>query len=188
MSFEDEKVDFDTLQKTSVDEDSDDEQILLVALILAGFSAPQIAKIVSDLKEIPEIDKAIKKTRNLSNPEKRRISGTQEVPPIDEIKPLGDDGLTNALIQSDIPPDIALAASAILTNEEAVIQILISGGEPVEFMTQMDSRVDDVICLPLQGEVFDRDDPNRIRIDEDTHTNCRCYYRDPISGKNLGQF
>jgi len=46
----------------------------------------------------------------------------------------------------------------------------------VIFTTQRDNKVDDFICLPLAGNEYGIDDPNRPRIPEDTHPNCRCYY------------
>ena len=55
-------------------------------------------------------------------------------------------------------------------------------------MTQQDSKVDDKICLPLEGTVWDRDDPNRPKIPISLHPNCRCFWIDGITQKNLGQF
>ena len=55
-------------------------------------------------------------------------------------------------------------------------------------MTQQDSKVDDKICLPLEGNVYERNSPQRPRIPLDTHPNCRCFYTDGVTGKNLGQF
>jgi hypothetical protein len=55
------------------------------------------------------------------------------------------------------------------------------------FRTQEDSKVDDLICLPLQNQEFDFDDPLRPVIPDDTHPNCRCYYEDANTGINLGQ-
>ena len=42
----------------------------------------------------------------------------------------------------------------------------------VIFTTQRDNKVDDFICLPLAGNEYGIDDPNRPRIPEDTHPNC----------------
>jgi hypothetical protein len=55
------------------------------------------------------------------------------------------------------------------------------------FRTQEDSKVDDLICLPLQNQEFDYDDPLRPVIPDDTHPNCRCYYENADTGENLGQ-
>ena len=55
-------------------------------------------------------------------------------------------------------------------------------------MTQRDSKVDDKICLPLEGTVWDIDDPQRPLIPATTHPNCRCFWIDPQTGANLGQF
>ena len=46
----------------------------------------------------------------------------------------------------------------------------------VRFTTQQDNRVDDFICLPLSGNEYRIDDPDRPIIPEGTHPNCRCYY------------
>jgi len=55
------------------------------------------------------------------------------------------------------------------------------------FRTQEDSKVDDLICLPLQNQEFEFGDPFRPIIPDDTHPNCRCYYEDANTGANLGQ-
>ncbi len=55
------------------------------------------------------------------------------------------------------------------------------------FRTQEDAKVDDEICLPLQNQEFEFDDPLRPTIPDDTHPNCRCYWESVDSGANLGQ-
>jgi len=55
------------------------------------------------------------------------------------------------------------------------------------YRTQEDSKVDDIICLPLQNQEFEFDDPLRPVIPDDTHPNCRCYWENANSGQNLGQ-
>jgi len=57
----------------------------------------------------------------------------------------------------------------------------------VIYKTQRDSKVDDIICLPLEGEHYRLDSDERPIIPDDTHPNCRCYYEDAITGENLGQ-
>ena len=56
------------------------------------------------------------------------------------------------------------------------------------YRTQQDGRVDDIHCLPLEGEVFMSSDPVRPVIPKDLHPNCRCYWEDAETGENLGQF
>jgi hypothetical protein len=55
------------------------------------------------------------------------------------------------------------------------------------FRTQEDAKVDDKICLPLQNQEFEFDDPLRPVIPDDTHPNCRCYWENADTGENLGQ-
>jgi hypothetical protein len=48
------------------------------------------------------------------------------------------------------------------------------GIKQVEFVTMHDSKVDPDICQPLDGRIWDADDPD-IRVPpDDTHPNCRC--------------
>lgn len=56
------------------------------------------------------------------------------------------------------------------------------------YRTQQDGRVDDLICLPLEGEPFFINDPNRPIIPRGQHPGCRCWWEDAVTGVNLGQF
>lgn len=56
------------------------------------------------------------------------------------------------------------------------------------YRTRQDGRVDDIICLPLEGEPFFRNDPNRPIIPRGLHPGCRCFWEDAVTGENLGQF
>ncbi len=58
---------------------------------------------------------------------------------------------------------------------------------PIIFRTMQDSRVDDLICLPMEGDVINFAEPERVRIPRDTHPNCRCRYVDAVTGQDLGQ-
>ncbi len=58
---------------------------------------------------------------------------------------------------------------------------------PVIYHTMQDSKVDDLICLPLEGRVFNVADEDRPWIPRDTHPNCRCWYTNAITGVKLGQ-
>jgi len=53
----------------------------------------------------------------------------------------------------------------------------------IEFNTQKDMKVDDSICRPLQGALFDLKDADFIKIPDDTHPNCRCFYKQLSSGR-----
>jgi hypothetical protein len=55
------------------------------------------------------------------------------------------------------------------------------------FRTQQDSKVDDKICDPLEGEEYKLDDPFRPSIPDDTHPNCRCFWEDKETGELIGQ-
>jgi len=98
------------------------------------------------------------------------------------------DGFVNALILAGIGVSAAKAISQVLGDDEEVIRLLMAGQTPLTFMTQQDSKVDDKICLPKQGEVWAKEDPRRPRIPLGLHKNCRCFWQDPITGRNLGQF
>ncbi len=98
------------------------------------------------------------------------------------------DGFTNALILAGLSIPIAKAISQVLGDDEETIRLLMAGQTPLIFMTQQDSKVDDKICLPKQGEVWSKEDPKRPRIPLGLHKNCRCFWQDPITGRNLGQF
>jgi len=40
----------------------------------------------------------------------------------------------------------------------------------------------------LEGTVWDKGDPARPKIPRSLHPNCRCFWLDAITLKNLGQF
>ena len=98
------------------------------------------------------------------------------------------DGFINALILAGFSIAVASGISQVLSDDEEVVRLLLAGQTPVTFMTQQDSKVDDKICLPKQGEVWAREDPRRPRIPFQLHPNCRCEWHDSITGRNLGQF
>lgn len=97
-------------------------------------------------------------------------------------------GFLAALITAGFTSFLASAIINALSDDEKVVDLLRQNKRPLIFMTQQDSKVDDIICLPQQGDVWEEDDSKRPRIPEDTHENCRCFWQDPITGKNLGQF
>jgi len=97
-------------------------------------------------------------------------------------------GLLAILLSAGFSAAIAIAITEATSEEEKIPELLKQDMTPIIFMTQMDSKVDDKICLPLEGTVWDQGDPNRPRIPSTTHPNCRCFYIDAITGRNLGQF
>ena len=97
-------------------------------------------------------------------------------------------GFLSILIQAGFAAIIAAAIVSAIQEDEKIIPLIKEDKTPLIFMTQMDSKVDDKICLPLEGTVWDRGDANRPRIPSTTHPNCRCFWIDAITGQNLGQF
>lgn len=97
-------------------------------------------------------------------------------------------GLFSILLSAGFSAAIAIAITEATNEEERIPEFIKQDKTPVIFMTQMDSKVDDKICLPLEGTVWDKGDNNRPKIPNDTHPNCRCFYIDAITGRNLGQF
>ena len=53
----------------------------------------------------------------------------------------------------------------------------------IQFNTQEDSKVDDKICRPLMGKKFDVTEEAFPFIPDDTHPNCRCFYKQVSSGR-----
>lgn len=51
------------------------------------------------------------------------------------------------------------------------------------FTTQKDTKVDDRICQPLNGTVYDIANDSFPIIPDDTHINCRCEFRQKTTGK-----
>lgn len=92
--------------------------------------------------------------------------------------------LTNALWKGGLTLEYAKLLVELLAEDEKI-----GPDKPsVMYMTQRDNRVDDKICLPLEGTVYEIDDKSRPMIPSDTHINCRCYYVETKTGENLGQF
>ena len=97
-------------------------------------------------------------------------------------------GLLNILIQAGLTFALANAVTESTREDEKILQFIKEDKRPLIYMTQMDAKVDDKICLPLEGTVWDRGDPNRPRIPGSLHPNCRCFWIDAITQQNLGQF
>ncbi len=82
------------------------------------------------------------------------------------------DGLVNALILAGFVLPVANAIVQVLGDDEEVVRLIMAGEEPLIFMTQQDSKVDDKICLPKQGETWAKSDPSRPRIPFQLHPHC----------------
>lgn len=109
-------------------------------------------------------------------------------PKVPKVKGVTDSAFANALISGGIAVSFAKVLTDALNDDEEIIDIIKKKKRPVIFMTQRDNKVDDIICLPLEGTVYAIDDPKRPRIPKDLHKNCRCFYLDGVTGENLGQF
>ncbi len=109
-------------------------------------------------------------------------------PKIEEVKRLTDSAFTNALISGGLSLTFATIVVNALNEDDKAIQLAARNKRPVMYMTQRDNKVDDIICLPLEGNVYAMDAPERVKIPSDTHPNCRCFYLDVVTGENLGQF
>jgi len=105
-----------------------------------------------------------------------------------EIATKSSSAFTNVLIAGGLSAGIAGMVVNALNEDENVVDIISKGKRPVIFMTKRDNKVDDKICLPLEGTVYEIDSPRRVRIPSETHPNCRCWYIDAVTGENLGQF
>lgn len=141
-------------------------EALTKAFVNAGISQTLSIEAVESIQQIP-----------LKNP-----------PTNSEIATKDSSAFANALIAGGLSVGIAGIIVNALNEDENVVGIIAKGKRPVVFMTQRDNKVDDVICLPLEGTVYEIDSPRRVRIPSETHPNCRCFYIDAITGENLGQF
>ncbi len=97
-------------------------------------------------------------------------------------------GFINILVQAGLTLAIASAINAALQEDEKILELIEVDKTPLIFMTQRDAKVDDKICLPLEGTVWDKGDNNKPQIPATTHPNCRCFWINAITGENLGQF
>lgn len=142
------------------------EQIFTTSLVSAGISATLAVQITESVQRV-----------ELKNPPKIKAVETQT-----------SSAFTNALILAGLSASFAAVLNSAISDDEQVIKLLSQNKRPVIYMTQRDNKVDDIICLPLEGNVYSIDAANRPRIPADTHENCRCFYLDAVTGENLGQF
>lgn len=97
-------------------------------------------------------------------------------------------GFINILVQAGFTLALASAISAAVQEDERILELIEDDKTPLIFMTQRDAKVDDKICLPLEGTVWDTGDTNKPQIPATTHPNCRCFWINAVTGRNMGQF
>lgn len=161
-------------------EQSDDD--IFIILLSMGFTQPAANRLLEISKTSPGVKASI-----LANDidELRKFNAANEVIKQDPPKV---SGVTQILIDAGFSVALAGVIATAFSEDEKIPDLLATGKRPIIFMTQQDSKVDDLICLPLEGTVWDIDDPQRPKIPATTHPNCRCFYVDPTNGANLGQF
>jgi uncharacterized protein (DUF697 family) len=162
-------------------EQNDNDQLLLILLSL-GFTkdiADKLVKLANRNVVVEELIRTNDVEGLLTDTDSKKII-KKELPRIS--------GVTQVLIDAGITVAIAGVIANAFAEDELIPELTDQGKRPLIFMTQQDSKVDDLICLPLEGTVWDIDDLQRPRIPATTHPNCRCFWIDPTSGANLGQF
>lgn len=161
--------------------DQEDDRLLLILLAL-GFQI----ETTNELIRLAKTDKQVKEII-LSN-DAEAIAANEKITKITKKKPPQISGVTQILIDAGLTFTIAATVAQAFAEDEKIPELIDEGKRPLIFMTQQDSKVDDLICLPLEGTVWDINDPQRPQIPATTHPNCRCFWIDPISGTNVGQF
>lgn len=123
------------------------QQIFTTSLVSAGISATLAVQITESVQRV-----------ELKNPPKIQAVETQT-----------SSAFTNALILAGLSASFAAVLNSAISNDDQVIKLLSENKRPVIYMTQRDNKVDDVICLPLEGNVYAIDAANRIKIPSETH-------------------
>jgi uncharacterized protein (DUF697 family) len=162
-------------------EQNDNDQLLLILLTI-GFTkdiADKLVNLASKNVVVRELIQTNDVEGLLTDADSKKII-KKELPRIS--------GVTQILIDAGLTVAIAGVIANAFAEDEKIPQLIDEGKRPLIFMTQQDSKVDDLICLPLEGTVWDIDDPQRPQIPATTHPNCRCFWIDPSNGANLGQF
>ena len=171
-----------------------DENEVLVGLILIGFSpliAAQLSQsiVVSPQKNIALINELLKSepNRGIVLNEISKDGNLEKISKGNKPIIQSESGMVNVLVSAGFTTGLAISIVTALGNEDEVQRLLDANKRPVIFTTRRDSKVDDKICLPLEGSVYNLNDPSRPRIPINTHPNCRCKYVDAVTGENLGQ-
>lgn len=162
-------------------QEAEDDQVFIILLSL-GFSQ----NAANELLELSKTNASIRSSILANDVES--LKDIKESNKIIKKEPPRISGVTQVLVNAGFTLTIAATIANAFSETERIPELLEEGKRPLIFMTQQDSKVDDLICLPLEGTVWDIDDPQRPKIPANTHPNCRCFYIDPTSGANLGQF
>jgi len=133
-------------------------------------------------------DAGISKKLAIDVTESVQLVELKNPPKVPNVKNITNSAFTNALISGGLSVSFAKILTTALNDDEQIVSLVSQKKRPVIFMTQRDNKVDDIICLPLEGTVYSIDDVKRVKIPSETHPNCRCYYLDGVTGANLGQF
>ena len=178
----------------SSEEEDDDE--LIAILILLGLSQVEAITFLSGLTVDEKISlseikddkslKTIEDKRKEINQNKNQKTTPDKTPSTIPEKTI--DGFANALTLAGFSGVVAKGIVDALGNDEEVVRLTMAGQTPLIYMTKQDSKVDDTICLPKQGEIWGKEDSRRPIIPTSLHPHCRCYWQDPVTGNNLGQF
>lgn len=160
----------------------DESDQLLLILLAFGFVKETADKLVN----LANRDETVKQIILNNDPE--ALAENEQASKIIEKEPARITGVTQILIDAGFSVAIATAVAEAFSEDDKIPELIEEEKRPLIFMTQRDSKVDDLICLPLEGTVWDIDDPQRPQIPATTHPNCRCFWIDPVNGANLGQF
>jgi len=163
------------------DEKRDELFLLLTSLGFTTLIATNTINELQNIKEIEQVSKEIKKSNIGKAPPTQKTLDTLS-------KNTKKSGFRSILINAGFSAVLATSITTVLQEDEKLVGMIEQGKNPVIFMTQQDAKVDDKICLPLEGNVYEKNGAQRPRIPLDTHPNCRCFYLDGITGANLGQF
>jgi len=173
---------------------SEEDDEILVGLILIGFSPLIAVQLSQSIVTSPQ--KNIQLINELKKSEPNREIVLNEISQDNDLekiskgnKPItqSESGMVNVLVSAGFTTGLAVSIVTALGNEDEVQRLLDANKRPVIFTTRRDSKVDDKICLPLEGSVYNLNDPQRPRIPINTHPNCRCNYVDAVTGQDLGQ-
>jgi len=168
----------------SSNQEEEKREELFILLTSLGFTSLIATNTINELQNIDELEqlsKELKKSNIGDNkPTKKTLDNLS--------KETKKSGFRNILIEAGFAAVLATSITTALNEDEKLVGMIEAGKNPLIFMTQQDSKVDDVICLPLEGNVYERNSSQRPRIPLDLHPNCRCFWIDGITGKKLGQF
>lgn len=130
------------------------EEKVITALIQTGLTTTEAEEIA----------------QNLTDDEAQQLIEEGEI--TSDKKEKKTDGFINALTLAGFSLPFATGVASALSDDEEVVRLLLAGQTPLRFMTQQDSKVDDKICLPKQGEIWAKEDSRRPRIPTSLHPNC----------------